>query len=134
MKKLAKIMVGIAASLCLAIVPTAKPAEASQSSLTVYIPDGKQAQVANKTIKINSEDDGTITFAGKTAANAEVTIAKRGGNKRQYKVNADENGNFSKSLKLSSKTKKCNFDITSAGNDSKSDKTTFTVTNKAYVN
>ena len=134
MKKLSKIIVGIAASLCLGIIPTAKPAEASQTPLTFNIPDGKQAQVSSKTIKINSADDGTITFEGKTEANAEVTIAKRGGNNRHYKVNADENGNFSKTLKLSSKTKKCNFDITSEDDhDSKSAKTTFTVTNKAYV-
>lgn len=133
MKKLPKIIIGIAAILCLWAIPTAQPVEASQTPLTVNIPDGKQAQISNKAIKINSEDDGTVTFEGKTEANAEVTIAKRGGNNRHYKVEADNNGNFSKTLKLSSKTKKCNFDITSADDDSKSTKTTFTVTNKAYV-
>ncbi|MCH9393868.1 Ig-like domain-containing protein [Limosilactobacillus reuteri] len=134
MKKLSKIIVGITASLCLWIIPTAQPAEASQTPLTVNIPDGVQVQVSNKTIKINSEDDGTVTFEGKTEANAEITIAKRGGNNRHYKVEADENGNFSKTLNLSSKTKKCKFIITSEDdNDSKSAKTTFSVTNKAYV-
>ncbi|MBC8744635.1 hypothetical protein H5W18_08585 [Lactobacillus sp. Marseille-P7033] len=134
MKNLSKIIIGIAASLCLWAIPTAQPVKASQTSLTVNIPDGKQAQISNKAIKLNSEDDGTVTFEGKTEANAEVTIAKRGGNNRHYKVEADENGNFSKTLKLSTKTKKCNFDITFEDDyDSKSAKTTFTVTNKAYV-
>ncbi|MBB1124427.1 Ig-like domain-containing protein [Limosilactobacillus albertensis] len=134
MKNLSKIIIGIAASLCLWAIPTAQPVEASQTPLTVNIPDGKQAQISNKAIKLNSEDDGAVTFEGKTEANAEVTIAKRGGNNRHYKVKADENGNFSKTLKLSTKTKKCNFDITSEDDyDSRSAKTTFTVTNKAYV-
>lgn len=127
MKKLPKIIIGIAASLCLWAIPTAQPVEASQTPLTVNIPDGKQAEISNKAIKINLEDDGTVTFEGKTEANAEVTIAKRGGNNRHYKVDADENGNFSKTLRLSTKTKKCNFDITAEDDDdSKS-------TNKAYV-
>lgn len=134
LKNLAKIVVGIAASLCLWVIPTAQPVEASQTPLTVNIPDGKQAQISNKAIKLYSEDDGTVTFEGKTEANAEVTITKRGGNNSHYKVEADENGNFSKTLKLSTKTKKCNFDITSEDDyDGKSAKTTFTVTNKAYV-
>ncbi|MBB1078790.1 hypothetical protein H5S09_06850 [Limosilactobacillus sp. STM2_1] len=134
MKNLSKIIIGIAASLCLWAIPTAQPVKASQTPLSVNIPDGKQAQITNKAIKLNSEDDGTITFEGKTEANAEVTIAKRGGNNRHYKIEADENGHFSKTLKLSTKTKKCNFDITSEDDDdSKSAKTTFTVTNKAYV-
>lgn len=134
MKNLSKIIIGIAASLCLWVIPTTQPVEASQTPLTVNIPDGKQAKITNKAIKLNSEDDGTVTFEGKTEANAEVTIAKRGGNNRHYKVEADEDGNFSKTLKLSTKTKKCNFDITSEDDyDSKSTKTTFTVTNTAYV-
>lgn len=43
LKNLAKIVVGIAASLCLWVIPTAQPVEASQTPLTVNIPDGKQA-------------------------------------------------------------------------------------------
>ena len=134
MKKLSKIIIGIAASLCLWIAPTVHPVEASQTPLTVNIPDGKQAQISDKIIKINSEDDGTVTFEGKAKANAKIIITKHGGNNHYYNVATDENGNFSKALKLSSKTKKCNFTVIAKDNyDNKSPKATFVVTNKAFV-
>ena len=134
LKNLSKIIIGIAAGLCLWIVPNVQPVEASQTPLTVNIPDGKQAQISNKAIKINSDDDGTVTFEGKTTADAKIKIAKHGGNNRHYNVEADEDGNFYKALKLSSKTKKCNFTIIAVDDyDGKSPKTVFTVTNKAFV-
>lgn len=134
MKKIVSLIIGLVASLCLMTIPSTHPVLASQSHLTVTILDGKDAQISNKVVKINSDDDGSVTFNGHTDANATVTFAKQGGNNKHYKIQADDNGNFAKVLKLSSKTKKCNFAITakSDGND-KSQKETFTVVNKAYV-
>lgn len=115
-------------------IPSTHPVLASQSHLAVSILDGKDAQISNNAVKINSDDDGSVTFNGHTDANATVTVAKHGGNNKSYKIQADDNGNFTKTIQLSTKTKKCRFDITakSDGND-KSQKETFKVTNKAYV-
>lgn len=64
----------------------------------------------------------------------QLKIVKHGGNNGRYTVEADDNGNFSKSLKLATSTKKCRFDITATnGDDDKSAKTSFTVTNTTYV-
>lgn len=100
-------------------IPSTHPVLASQSHLTVTILDGKDAQISNKVVKINSDDDGSVTFNGHTDANATVTFAKQGGNNKHYKIQADDNGNFAITAK-------------SDGND-KSQKETFTVVNKAYV-
>ncbi|WP_076459434.1 sunset domain-containing protein [Limosilactobacillus caccae] len=134
MKKITTIFIGLIAGLCLWAVPNTQTVEASQTPLTINIPDGKQAQITNKAIKINSEADGTITFTGKTENDAKVSFVKYGGNNHHYKVIADENGNFSKTLKLAQNTKKCKFVITSDDDeDSKSAKVTFIVTNTGYV-
>ncbi len=73
-------------------------------------------------------------FSGKTEVSAAIKIVKHGGNNGRYTVEADDNGNFSKSLKLATSTKKCRFDITATnGDDDKNAKTSFTVTNTTYV-
>ncbi len=134
MKKIVSLIISLVASLCLMTIPSTHPVLASQSHLAVNILDGKDAQISNKVVKINSDDDGSVTFNGHTDADATVTVAKQGGNNKHYKVQADDKGNFTKTLKLSSKTKKCNFVITAKSDDNdKSQKETFTVINKAYV-
>ncbi|MCC4412779.1 hypothetical protein LMB68_00125 [Limosilactobacillus reuteri] len=113
MRKLATIFTSFFAGICLFIIPINQHSVlASNLPLTVNIPDGKNAQATSKGIK----------------------IVKHGGNNGRYTVEADDNGNFSKSLKLATSTKKCRFDITATnGDDDKSAKTSFTVTNTTYV-
>lgn len=135
MRKLATIFTSFFAGICLFIIPINQHSVlASDLPLTVNIPDGKNAQATSKGIKIDTEADGSITFSRKTEANATIKIVKHGGNNGRYTVEADDNGNFSKSLKLATSTKKCRFDITATnGDDDKSAKTSFTVTNTTYV-
>ena len=132
MRKLATIFTSFFAGICLFIIPINQHSVlASDLPLTVNIPDGKNAQATSKGI---TEADGSVTFSGKTEANAAIKIVKHGGNNGRYTVEADDNGNFSKSLKLATSTKKCRFDITATnGDDDKSAKTSFTVTNTTYV-
>ncbi len=54
------------------------------------------AQVTNQSIKIDSENDGSVTFTGKADKDAVITIEKHNSNKHHYKVKPDENGNFTK--------------------------------------
>ena len=131
-RKLATIFTSFFAGICLFIIPINQHSVlASDLPLTVNIPDGKNAQATSKGI---TEADGSVTFSGKTEANAAIKIVKHGGNNGRYTVEADDNGNFSKSLKLATSTKKCRFDITATnGDDDKSAKTSFTVTNTTYV-
>ncbi len=126
MRKLATIFTSFFAGICLFIIPINQHSVlASDLPLTVNIPDGKNAQATSKGIKIDTEADGSIAFSGKTEANATIKIVKHGGNNGRYTVEADDNGNF---------TKKCRFDITATnGDDDKSAKTSFTVTNTTYV-
>ena len=135
MRKLATIFTSFFAGICLFIIPINQHSVlASDLPLTVNIPDGKNAQATSKGIKIDTEADGSITFSRKTEANATIKIVKHGGNNGHYTVETDDNGNFSKSLKLATSTKKCRFDITATnGDDDKSAKTSFTVTNTTYV-
>ena len=135
MRKLATIFTSFFAGICLFIIPINQHSVlASDLPLTVKIPDGMNAHATSKGIKIDSEADGSVTFSGKTEANAAIKIVKHGGNNGRYTVEADDNGNFSKSLKLATSTKKCRFDITATnGDDDKSAKTSFTVTNTTYV-
>lgn len=135
MRKLATIFTSFFAGICLFIIPINQHSVlASDLPLTVNIPDGKNAQATSKGIKIDTEADGSVTFSGKTEANAAIKIVKHGGNNGRYTVEADDNGNFSKSLKLATSTKKCRFDITATNSDDdKSAKTSFTVTNTTYV-
>lgn len=134
MKKFTVLITSLVAGLCLAIIPNSQPIMASDTPLTINIPDGKDAKVTNNTIKLNTESDGSITFAGETTANATVKIIKHGGNNRHYTIQADDNGNFTKTLKLASNTKKCKFEVTANNDhDEKSDKTKFNVTNTSYV-
>ena len=132
MRKLATIFTSFFAGICLFIIPINQHSVlASDLPLTVNIPDGKNAQATSKGI---TEADGSVTFSGKTEANAAIKIVKHGGNNGRYTVEADDNGNFSKSLKLATSTKKCRFDITATNSDDdKSAKTSFTVTNTTYV-
>jgi len=132
-RKLATIFTSFFAGICLFIIPINQHSVlASNLPLTINIPDGKNAQATSKGIRIDTEADGSVTFSGKTEANATIKIVKHGGNNGRYTVESDDNGNFSKSLKLATSTKKCRFDIT-ATNDDKSAKTSFTVTNTTYV-
>lgn len=135
MRKLATIFTSFFAGICLFIIPINQHSVlASNLPLTVNIPDGKNAQATSKgMIKIDTEADGSVTFSGKTEANATIKIVKHGGNNGRYTVETDDNGNFSKSLKLATSTKKCRFDITATNGDDKSAKTSFTVTNTTYV-
>ena len=135
MRKLATIFTSFFAWICLFIIPINQHSVlASNLPLTVNIPDGKNAQATSKGLKIDTEADGSVTFSGKTEANATIKIVKHGGNNGRYTVEADDNGNFSKSLKLATSTKKCRFDITATnGDDDKSAKTSFTVTNTTHV-
>ncbi len=135
MRKLATIFTSFFAGICLFIIPINQHSVlASDLPLTVNIPDGKNAQATSKGIKIDTEADGSITFSRKTEANATIKIVKHGGNNGHYTVETDDNGNFSKSLKLATSTKKCRFDITATNSDDdKSAKTSFTVTNTTYV-
>ncbi|WP_459076000.1 sunset domain-containing protein [Limosilactobacillus reuteri] len=106
MRKLATIFTSFFAGICLFIIPINQHSVlASDLPLTVNIPDGKNAQATSKGIKIDTEADGSITFSGKTEANAAIKIVKHGGNNGRYTVEADD----------------------------KSAKTSFTVTNTTYV-
>ncbi len=129
MRKLATIFTSFFTGICLFIIPINQHSVlASDLPLTVNIPDGKNAQATSKGIKIDTEADGSIAFSGKTEANATIKIVKHGGNNGRYTVEADDNGNFNKSLKLATSTKKCRFDITATnGDDNKSAKTSFTL-------
>ncbi|AWD62484.1 hypothetical protein LWHH1689_1179 [Limosilactobacillus reuteri] len=135
MRKLATIFTSFFAGICLFIIPINQHSVlASDLPLTVNIPDGKNAQATSKGIKIDTEADGSITFSRKTEANATIKIVRHGGNNGHYTVETDDNGNFSKSLKLATSTKKCRFDITATNSDDdKSAKTSFTVTSTTYV-
>ena len=134
-RKLATIFTSFFAGICLFIIPINQHSVlASDLPLTVNIPNGKNAQATSKGIKIDTEADGSITFSRKTEANATIKIVKHGGNNGHYTAETDDNGNFSKSLKLATSTKKCRFDITATNSDDdKSAKTSFTVTNTTYV-
>ncbi|MDM8243276.1 hypothetical protein [Limosilactobacillus vaginalis] len=52
--------------------------------------------MTNQSIKIDSENDGSVTFTGKAEKDAVITIEKHNGNKHHYKVKPDANGNFTK--------------------------------------
>ena len=104
MRKLATIFTSFFAGICLFIIPINQHSVlASDLPLTVNIPDGKNAQATSKGLKIDTEADGSVTFSGKTEANATIKIVKHGGNNGRYTVEADDNGNFSKSLKLATR-------------------------------
>lgn len=130
MKKLTSILSGVITGLFLLVTP----AMASKTQLAVNIPDGHNAQITSQTIKLNSDDDGSITFTGKASKDATITIEKHGGNNRHYKVQVNENGDFSKKINLFTSTKKCKFVITAkASDESKSHQDIFVVKNTAYV-
>lgn len=135
MKKIVTLITSLIAGLCLATLPNSQPVMASDDvPLTINIPDGKDAKVTNNTIKLNTESDGSITFAGEATANSTVKIIKHGGNNRHYTIQTDANGNFTKTLKLASNTKKCKFEVTADNNQNeKSNKIKFNVTNTSYV-
>lgn len=81
MRKLATIFTSFFAGICLFIIPINQHSvHASNLPLTVNIPDGKNAQATSKGIKIDTEADGSVTFSGKTEANATIKIVKHGGN------------------------------------------------------
>lgn len=92
MKRFIAVLSGVFAGLCLFVTPTL----ASRTQLTVNIPDGHNAQVTNQSIKIDSENDGSVTFTGKAEKDAVITIEKHNGNKHHYKVKPDDNGNLPK--------------------------------------
>ena len=94
MKRFIAVLSGVFAGLCLFVTPTL----ASRTQLTVNIPDGHNAQVTNQSIKIDSENDGSVTFTGKAEKDAVITIEKHNGNKHHYKVKPDDNGNFTKKV------------------------------------
>lgn len=130
MKKFVSVLGGVIAGLCLFITPTL----ASRTQLTVNIPDGHNAQVTNQSIKIDSENDGSVTFTGKAEKDAIITIEKHNGNKHHYKVKPDENGNFTKKINLATSTKKCKFIVSAKSTEeSQSNKEVFVVKNTAYV-
>lgn len=130
MKKFVSVLGGVIAGLCLFITPTL----ASRTQLTVNIPDGHNAQVTNQSIKIDSENDGSVTFTGKADKDAVITIEKHNGNKHHYKVKPDENGNFTKKINLATSTKKCKFIVSAKSTEeSQSNKEVFVVKNTAYV-
>ena len=130
MKKFISVLGGVIAGLCLFITPTL----ASRTQLTVNIPDGHNAQVTNQSIKIDSENDGSVTFTGKAEKDAVITIEKHNGNKHHYKVKPDENGNFTKKINLATSTKKCKFIVSAKSTEeSQSNKEVFVVKNTAYV-
>lgn len=130
MKRFVTVLSGVIAGLCLFITPTL----ASGTHLTISIPDGHSAQVTNQSINIDSENDGSITFTGKTDKDAVVTIVKRNGNKHHYKVKPDDNGNFTKKINLATSTKKCKFIVSAKSTEeSQSNKEVFVVKNTAYV-
>lgn len=130
MKKFVSVLGGVIAGLCLFITPTL----ASRTQLTVNIPDGHNAQVINQSIKIDSENDGSVTFTGKADKDAVITIEKHNGNKHHYKVKPDENGNFTKKINLATSTKKCKFIVSAKSTEeSQSNKEVFVVKNTAYV-
>lgn len=102
------------------------------TKLSVNIPDGQSAQYSSgedDSITINVKD-GSFTFSGKTNPNAKVTI-ERQDDFDDYKTTADSNGNFSKKVKFSSKSKKKEFSVTakSKGKD-ESDDLYFTLINQ----
>ena len=130
MKKFVSVLGGVIAGLCLFITSTL----ASRTQLTVNIPDGHNAQVTNQSIKIDSENDGSVTFTGKAEKDAIITIEKHNGNKHHYKVKPDENGNFTKKINLATSTKKCKFIVSAKSTEeSQSNKEVFVVKNTAYV-
>ena len=130
MKKFVSVLGGVIAGLCLFITPTL----ASRTQHTVNIPDGLNAQVINQSIKIDSENDGSVTFTGKADKDAVITIEKHNGNKHHYKVKPDENGNFTKKINLATSTKKCKFIVSAKSTEeSQSNKEVFVVKNTAYV-
>ena len=130
MKRFIAVLSGVFAGLCLFVTPTL----ASRTQLTVNIPDGHNAQVTNQSIKIDSENDGSVTFTGKAEKDAVITIEKHNGNKHHYKVKPDANGNFTKKINLATSTKKCKFIISAKSTEeSLSNKEVFVVKNTAYV-
>jgi|GEM_PF-4923163 len=106
------------------------------TKLSVNIPDGQSAQYSSGeddsvTIKV---DNGTFTFSGKTNPNAKVTI-ERQDNFDDYKTTADSNGNFSKKVKFSNKSKKKEFSVTAKSKDKDdSDDLYFTLINNNVSN
>ncbi len=65
--------------------------------------------MTNQSIKIDSENDGSVTFTGKAEKDAVITIEKHNGNKHHYKVKPDDNGNFTKKINLATSTKNVNL-------------------------
>lgn len=134
MKKVIGLIISLITGLCVFAFPGGQSIMASDTPLVINIPEGKDAKVVNNVIKLNTENNGSITFTGNTTAGAKIKITKHGGNNRRYTIKADNDGNFSKTLKLASNTKKCNFDIVADDDQNdKSDKTSFSVTNVNYV-
>ena len=90
--------------------------------------------MTNQSIKIDSENDGSVTFTGKAKKDAVITIEKHNGNKHHYKVKPDDNGNFTKKINLATSTKKCKFIVSAKSTEeSQSNKEVFVVKNTAYV-
>lgn len=136
MKKSTCICLGIIAGLGLWGASANEPVMAKGTTkLTVSIPNNSKAQAtpnADDDIKLNSNGDGTITFSGKTNPNAKVTI-ERQSDFKDYKVKADANGNYSKTITLSKKAKKSEYSISSkvSGKDDSAE-SDFLVINKGY--
>lgn len=128
MKKLGGVLLGILTGVCLFIGVANQPVLANADSLTVNIPSNQSARVATNEINLNSAADGSFTFTGKTDSDGTVTIKKHGGNNKEYTVTADEDGNFSKVVKMAASTKKCKFTVKSDSGD----KLVFIINNSAY--
>ena len=128
MKRFWGVMLGILTGFGLFMGSVGLPVSASTNSLTINIPNSQNVQVTDHKIKLNSAVDGSFTFTGKTDSDDEVTIIKRGGNNKEYTTTADENGNFSKVVKMAVSTRKCKF-IVKSGNG---DRLIFVITNSAY--
>ena len=136
MKKSTGICLGIIAGLGFWGTSANEPVMAKGTTkLTVNVPNNSNAQAtpnADDDIKLNSSNDGTITFAGKTNPNAKVTI-ERQSDFKDYKTKADANGNYSKTITLSKKAKKSEYSISSkVSGKGDSEDSDFLVINKGY--
>lgn len=135
MNKAYKLGMGVMAGVTLLLGTTQQILAKGDTSLSVKIPDGKNATALTDTdnsISVDSNDDGTFTVSGNASPNSKITI-ERESDLKDYTLTTGDDGNFAKNITVSKHSKSVKYDVSAkAKGKDDSAPVIFKVKNKAY--
>ena len=135
MNKAYKLGMGVMAGVTLLLGTTQPILAKGDTSLSVKIPDGKNATALTDTdnsISADSNDDGTFTVSGNASPNSKITI-ERESDLKDYTLTTGDDGNFTKNITVSKHSKSAKYDISAkAKGKDESAPVIFKIKNKAY--